>query len=54
VAEAIVHTSVVGIALACIPDPDARLRDLLVAAIESAERGQTAATPARERTLVAS
>ncbi len=54
VAEAMVHTSVVGIALACIPDPDARLRDLLVAAIESAERGQDATTPARERALVAS
>lgn len=37
-AEAIVHTSVVGIALACIEHPDARLRALLEAAIVDAEQ----------------
>lgn len=36
-AEAIVHTSAVGIALACVPDADERLRDLLERVIEDAE-----------------
>ena len=36
-AEAIVHTSVVGIALACVEDADDRLRDLLTVAISDAE-----------------
>lgn len=36
-AEAIVHTSVVGIALACIPDADDRLRELLHDVIDDAE-----------------
>ena len=36
-AEAIVHTAVVSIALACVPDADARLVDLLDRAIEAAE-----------------
>lgn len=36
-AEAIVHTSTVGIALACVPDPDALLLDLLTDAIADAE-----------------
>lgn len=45
-AEAIVHTSVVSIALACVPDADARLIDLLESAIAATEvlaRPQTAA-----------
>ncbi len=36
-AEAIVHTAVTGIALACIPDPDARLHALLSETIDAAE-----------------
>ncbi len=32
--DAIVHTSVVGIALACVEDPDARLRTLLEAVLD--------------------
>ena len=32
--DAIVHTSVVGIALACVEDPDTRLRALLAAALD--------------------
>lgn len=36
-AEAIVHTSAVGIALACVPDPDETLRRLLDEAIADAE-----------------
>lgn len=35
-APAVVHTSVQGLAWACIPDPDAALRDLLTGAIEEA------------------
>lgn len=48
--EAIMRTSVIGIALACITDPDARLRALLAEAIDAAERRrQPAATqPQRE------
>ncbi len=37
-AVVIAHTSVVGIALACVPDADARLGRLLVSSIELAER----------------
>ncbi|NYF11084.1 hypothetical protein HDC94_002240 [Leifsonia sp. AK011] len=37
-AEAIVHTSTVGIALACVADPESQLKDLLVAAIQAGER----------------
>jgi hypothetical protein len=36
-AAAIIHMSVVGIALACVPDADARLADLLERAIEATE-----------------
>jgi hypothetical protein len=43
-AEAIVHTSAVGIALACVTDADERLRTLLERVIEDAE--QLAPTPA--------
>lgn len=48
-AEAIVHTSTVGIALACVEDPETRLRALLVAAIEAGERtlARAAAPPGR-------
>ncbi len=48
-AEAILHTSTVGIALACIDDPESTLRSLLVAAIEAGERAvaRTTATPGR-------
>jgi hypothetical protein len=35
---AMVHTAVVGIGLACVEDPDARLRELLAAAIDDVER----------------
>src|SRR4029450_5512454 len=34
-APTIVHSAVVGIAQACVPDPDAMLRDLLVHAIDA-------------------
>ena len=36
--DALVRTSVIGIALACVPDPDAHLRSLLGEAIEASER----------------
>lgn len=36
-AEAIVHTASVGIALACVDDPDERLLDVLIGAIADAE-----------------
>ena len=37
-ATAIVHTAVAGIALACVPDADARLKSLLIDTIELVER----------------
>ena len=48
-AEAIVHTSTVGIALACVDDPELHLRQLLVAAIDAGERmlAPTVTTPNR-------
>ncbi|MEO8095562.1 MAG: hypothetical protein ABI632_11610 [Pseudolysinimonas sp.] len=49
-AFAIVHTSVVGIALACIPDPDARLAALLRDAIEATEAILGAVTTTEPRT----
>jgi len=48
--QAIVHTAVTGIALACIPDPDARLYALLSDTIEAAER---TSTPSVDRVLIA-
>jgi hypothetical protein len=45
-AEAIVHTAVSGIALACVPDPDARLLALLGEVIDAAE---AARAPRAER-----
>ena len=50
--DALVRTSVIGIALACIEDPDARLRDLLGECIDASERRlrPAAAQPARELT----
>ncbi|MDO7882343.1 hypothetical protein [Antiquaquibacter soli] len=50
--EAIVHTAAVGIALACIDDPDAVLRSALVAAIEAAERRMPAPRLTREAQLI--
>ncbi len=46
--DALVRTSVIGIALACTEDPDARLAELLGECIEAAERrlGATTAEPA--------
>ena len=50
-AEAIVHTSTVGIALACVADPEARLKNLLVAAIEAGERATGRAIVPPDRVL---
>lgn len=51
--EAIIRTSVIGIALACVEDPDARLRQLLAEAVEACERRlRPAVAPAKERALV--
>ncbi len=49
-AEAIVHTSAVGIALACVEDADDRLRHLLESVIDDVERVDS--IPASERKLV--
>ncbi|HWR84586.1 MAG TPA: hypothetical protein VN200_01190 [Rhodoglobus sp.] len=49
-AYAMVHTAVVGIALACVDDPDARLRALLADAIADVER--MLGTAAAERSPV--
>jgi hypothetical protein len=49
-AEAIVHTASVGIALACVDNPDDRLLDLLVGAIADAESFRRPAG-VRERVL---
>jgi hypothetical protein len=54
-APTIVHSAVVGIAQACVPDPDAMLRDLLVQAIDACatwgardpERGRRAGVAAQ-------
>jgi hypothetical protein len=47
--DAVVRTSVIGIALACVEDPDAHLRTLLGEAIEASERRLSPATaPQRE------
>ena len=50
--DALVRTSVIGIALACIADPDARLRSLLGECIDAGERRlrRPAEQPARELT----
>lgn len=53
-AEAIVHTSTVGIALACVGDPETHLKDLLVAAIEAGERSIVRTSAAPDRVLVGS
>ncbi len=50
-AAAITHTAVVGIALACVPDADARLADLLKCAIDDVERELLPAAE-QSRTLV--
>lgn len=50
-AEAIVHTSAVGIALACIEDADARLAALLQSVIEDVEGAKAAPEPVREFSL---
>ncbi|CAN5315135.1 hypothetical protein BH09ACT5_BH09ACT5_01050 [soil metagenome] len=47
-AEAIVNTSVSGIGLACVDDPDARLYALLVETIEAVEATRQGAPAARE------
>lgn len=49
-AEAIVHTSAVGIALACVTDSDDRLRDLLEEVIADVE-GAAVTAPDRELVL---
>lgn len=41
--EAIIHAAVAGIALACVPDPDTRLLDLLTEVIEAAETARATA-----------
>jgi len=46
-AEAIVHTATVGIALACVPDADARLAELLETAIADTERLAPVVPPQR-------
>ena len=51
-AAAMVHTAVTGIALACIPDADARLTGLLTAAIDDLE-SLVRVTPQPARSLVA-
>jgi hypothetical protein len=51
-AAAMVHTAVTGIALACIPDADARLTALLTAAIDDLE-SLVHVTPQPARSLVA-
>ncbi|MDP3207528.1 MAG: hypothetical protein Q8M65_00120 [Rhodoglobus sp.] len=50
-AAAITHTAVVGIALACVPDADSRLADLLSAAIDDVE-AMMRPSPAQAHTLV--
>lgn len=51
-AEAIVHTSAVGIALACVTDANERLRDLLERVIDDAEGATVVAlAPAKEAVL---
>ncbi|MDH6181272.1 hypothetical protein M2152_001454 [Microbacteriaceae bacterium SG_E_30_P1] len=51
-AEAIVHTSTVGIALACVTSPDAHLRAALERSIVAAERAMRSSTKAPDRVLV--
>ncbi|MGX5680073.1 hypothetical protein [Schumannella luteola] len=51
--EAMIHTAAVGIALACIPDPDSLLRGALVDAIDAGERRMPAPRPTREAQLIA-
>lgn len=53
-AEATIHTSAVGIALACVSDADAYLFTALEAAIEAGERRMLNTTVTEERALVAS
>lgn len=49
--DAIIRTSVIGIALACVDDPDAYLRALLGEAIDASER-RLSAVPTAQRQLV--
>lgn len=54
IAVSIVHTAVVGIALACVADPDARLTGLLLDVIEETERltrADSRASAERDRAL---
>lgn len=51
-AEATLHTSAVGIALACVEDPDAHLRAALIAVIEAGERRCAPAPISRETALI--
>ena len=51
-ADAMTHTAAVGVALACIDDPDPILRAMLVRAIDAGEAVRDA-TPTRRRVLVA-
>lgn len=51
--DAIIRTAVVGIAEACIPDPDARLRALLAASIDDVMASGIVVAPARELERVA-
>lgn len=53
-AESMVHTATVGIALACVDDPDQYLRRALVAAIEAGERRMPAAPRTQEAVVFAS
>src|SRR5690606_24928020 len=53
-AEATLHTSAVGIALACVADPDPYLLAALEGAIEAGERRMLAPQLTEGRTLVAS
>lgn len=51
--DAVIRTSVIGIALACVADPDAHLRTLLGEAIEASERRLSPAlAPQRQQQLV--